>query len=103
VDQVRNVVDTSGVKYVVVSDEPPRFEGERSLRALLQTEPRFKLLGTFSITGNEPEWRGEHLYLYENTQSVAPSGGSLRIRMLTMGNDVVVPWDELGVTAKPTP
>jgi hypothetical protein len=95
VEQVRDVVDRNGVKYVVVSDGPALFDGQRSLRFLLQSEPQFKLRGTFPISGNEPDQQDQHLYVYENTQCVLPMAGSLRIRMLTTGNDVIVPWNEL--------
>jgi hypothetical protein len=95
IDQVRDVVDQNGVRYIVVSDGEPRYEAEQNLRILLQSDSRFKMLGTFPITGNEPEWQNRHLYLYENSLCNPPAGGSLRIRMLTTGHDVVIPWSEL--------
>jgi len=36
------------------------------------------------------------LVLYENLKWAPPAGKFLRIRMLTMGRDIVVLWEDLG-------
>lgn len=94
-DQVRSVIAQDGVKYVVVADAAARFEGERSLQALVRSEPRFKLLGAFPVESNESDWQVHNLYLYENTGWAPPTSPSLHIRMLTSDMDVDVPWEQV--------
>jgi 4-amino-4-deoxy-L-arabinose transferase-like glycosyltransferase len=96
VDDVRTVIDRNGVKFVVVSDAPTYFEGQESLRELVQSDPTFRLMTTIPIESNEREWKNVHLYLYENTQSHPPRDKFLRVRMMTLPRDIVVPWQSLG-------
>ena len=70
-----------------------RFGVQRILREQLQGD-QFQLLGRFPISSNEPSWKGESLLLYENKQWVPPTDKLLRIRMLTLPYDIVVPIDE---------
>ena len=95
VTDVDNVIDHDGVRFVVVSDSPTVFEGQRSLLTLLHTDPRFELLGTFPIQSNQREWQNQHLFLYRNNRPTLPEGRFLTVRMMTLSNDVVVPWAEL--------
>jgi hypothetical protein len=86
-----------GIRFVVVSESVPlRFGVQRILREQLQSD-QFQLLGRFPISSNEPSWKGESLLLYENKQWVPPADKLLRIRMLTLPYDIVVPIEELGV------
>lgn len=96
VADVDKVVDQDGVKYVVVSDAPTVFEGQRSLQTLVHTDTRFELLGTFPIESNQREWQNRHLLLYRNNRLTVPATRSLTVRMLTLPHDVVVPWEDLG-------
>lgn len=103
-DEVRSVIVRDGVKYVVISDAPPAFQGESSLQSVVQTDPKFRLVGTYPVTSNEPGWQVHKLYLYQNVEWTPPQDRNLRVRMLTMGNDVVIPWDQLipnSTTARP--
>jgi hypothetical protein len=94
--QLLDVMRNQGVKYVVTSDNPrTQFQIQDRLRTLLQSDQQFKLLGTFPIESNQPEWQNRHLYLYQNLECRAPQDKYLRIRMLTMSHDIVVPWSEL--------
>jgi len=94
--QLLDVMRGQGVKYVVVSDDPKtEFAIQNRLRSLLQSESQFKLLGTFPIESNEPEWQNRHLYLYQNLECAPPQDRLLSIRMLTISHDIVVPWSEL--------
>jgi hypothetical protein len=86
-----------GVRFVVVSESAPiRFGVQRILREQLQSD-QFQLLGSFPITSNQPDWQGENLLLYENKQWIPPTDKALRIRMLTLPYDIVVPLDEFGL------
>jgi hypothetical protein len=51
-------------------------------------------LGRFPVLSNEPEWKGENLLLYENKQWTPPTEKELRIRMLTLPHDIVVPMGQ---------
>ncbi len=87
----------NGVRFVVVSEsEPLRFNVQRILRAQLQTD-QFQLLGRFPISSNERSWKGESLLLYENKEWSPPADGMLRVRMLTLPYDIVVPMDTFDV------
>lgn len=92
-----DLVDTfrrDGVRFVVVSEDAPlRFNAQRILREQLQSD-QFRLLGRFPISSNEPSWKGESLLLYENKQWAPPADKMLRIRMLTLPYDIVVPIDQ---------
>ncbi len=95
-EQLADAFRRHGVRFVVVSENAPlRFDVQGILREELQSD-QFQLLGRFPITSNEPSWEGENLLLYENKQWSAPSDRLLRIRMLTLPYDIVVPIDELG-------
>jgi hypothetical protein len=86
-----------GIRFVVVSETANlRFPVQRILREQLRSD-QFQLLGRFPITSNEPSWEGESLLLYENKQWTPPTDRVLRIRMLTLPYDIVVPIDELGL------
>lgn len=95
-EQLLDVMRNQGVKYIVTSDNPrTQFQIQDRLRSLLQSGPQFKLLGTFPIESNQPEWQNRRLYLYQNLDCRAPQDKYLHIRMLTMSHDIVVPWSEL--------
>jgi hypothetical protein len=80
-----------GVRFVVVSQNLAiRFKAQRILREQLQSD-QFQLLGQFAISSNEANWKGESLLLYENKQWTPPTDQFLRIRMLTLPHDIVVP------------
>jgi Dolichyl-phosphate-mannose-protein mannosyltransferase len=97
--QLLELMRNQGVKYVVVSDDPnPEFQIQNRLRNLLQSEPQFKLLNTFPVESNQAEWQARHLYLYQNLQCGPPQDEFLRIRMLSISHDIVVPWSELKQT-----
>ena len=102
--QLLELMRNQGVKYVVVSDDPnPEFQIQNRLRNLLQSEPQFKLLNTFPVESNQAEWQARHLYLYQNLECGPPQDQFLRIRMLTISHDIVVPWSELKQTWCPAP
>lgn len=93
-DQVADIFRRDGIRFVVVSENAPlRFEAQRILREELQSD-QFQLLGRFPISSNEPSWKGESLLLYENKQWTPPADKLLRIRMLTLPYDIVVPIDD---------
>jgi hypothetical protein len=93
-EQVADIFRRDGIRFVVVSENAPlRFEVQRILREQLQSD-QFQLLGRFPISSNEPSWKGESLLLYENKQWTPPADKLLRIRMLTLPYDIVVPVDD---------
>ena len=93
-EQLQDVFRRDGVRFVVVSENTPlRFGVQRILREQLHSD-QFQLLGHFPISSNEASWKGESLLLYENKQWTPPSDKLLRIRMLTLPYDIVVPMGD---------
>jgi hypothetical protein len=93
--QLEALINQNGIKYVVV-DDPAKveFDIQKTLRDLLNT-PRFRLLQTFPIASNIPSFTGRRLLLYENTEPVTRSEQFLRVRMLTLSHDIVVPLQNI--------
>ncbi|HEY6768490.1 MAG TPA: glycosyltransferase family 39 protein [Candidatus Sulfotelmatobacter sp.] len=82
-----------GVRFVVIQDpERNRFQSQKILRDAMR-EPQFHLVKAFPVASNEPQWQGVTLLLYENMEWAAPLDRQLRIRMLTLSHDIVVPLD----------
>ena len=83
-----------GIRFAVVLENAPlQFESQRVLRELLQSQ-QFRLVDSFPIVTNEPSWRGQSLRLYENMQWAPPADKFLKIRMMTLNQDIVVPLDQ---------
>ena len=100
-DEVLDLFKNDGIRFAVISENTPLdFPSQNVLRQVLQTN-QFQLLGRFPIDGNEPEWKGRNLLLYENKQWAAPEDRVLRIRMLTLSHDVEVPLDQFDFVHKP--
>lgn len=94
-EDVVGVLRQYGVRFAVVSQNLAiRFDSQRILREELQGND-FTSLGHYPITTNERQWRGENLLLYEKKNWTPPSGGVLKIRMLTLPHDIEIPLDEL--------
>jgi len=96
-EELAELFRRDGVRFVVVSENAPlHFDSQRLLRAQLQSD-QFQLLGRFPIATNERDWQGENLLLYENKRWTPPADKVLRIRMLTLPHDIVVPIEQLGL------
>jgi hypothetical protein len=94
-EEVAEALGRYGVRFAVVSQNLAiRFDSQRILREQLRGDD-FTLLQQFPVTTNEPRWRGENLLLYEKKNWTPPSGGVLKIRMLTLPHDIEIPLDEL--------
>lgn len=95
-EELIDLLKRDGIRFVVISGGVPlRFNAQRILRDLLHSE-QFQLLGRFPISSNQASWKGESLLLYENKEWTAPADKVLRIRMLTLPNDIVVPVEQFG-------
>ena len=87
-----------GIRFIVVSENLAiRFDSQRILRDQLHGD-QFQLLERFPISSNEASWKGEQLQVYENKQWTPPSEKVLRIRMLTLPHDIVVPFEQFEVS-----
>lgn len=96
-DEIEDLFRQDGIRFIVISDRAPlNFESQKMLRDFLKT-PSFKELGRFPLGGNDLYPPNSSLVLYENLKWAPPAGKYLRIKMLTMDHDIVVPWDSLGV------
>ena len=95
--EIEDLFREDGVRFIVVSDRAPlNFESQKVLRDPLQT-PSYKELGRFPLRGNDLYPPHSDLVLYENLKWAPPTGKYLRIKMLTMSHDIVVPWDSFPV------
>jgi hypothetical protein len=61
----RKAIQENGVKYVVITD----LAAHDVLRAVVRTDSRFELLGTFPLRTSDADWRTHKMYLYENTET----------------------------------
>jgi hypothetical protein len=94
--EIEDLIHEDGVRFIVVSDQVPLdFESQKILRDLMKT-PSYKELGRFPIGGNDLSPPITSLILYENLKWAPPTAKYLRIKMLTTGHDIVVPWDNFG-------
>lgn len=91
--EIEQLIRQDGVRFVVVSEVPRlRFESQKMLRSLL-AGPTFRLLGRFPIEGTDEDANNLTLAVYENTAWAPPTEKFLRIRMLTLSHDIIVPFD----------
>ena len=93
-DDVRNVIEENGVKYIVTSDQPSPLQAETSLRNVLEHDPQYELVDVFPIESNEAGWKGMRLLLYRNRLWAPPRSKFLHIRMMTLSHDIVLPWNQ---------
>jgi len=93
-EEMADVFRRDGIRFIVVSENLGiRFNSQRILREQLHGD-EFQLLERFPISSNEPKWKGENLLVYQNKQWNPPADKVLRIRMLTLPHDIVVPFDQ---------
>ena len=96
---IGDLIQTDGVRYVVVSNGLPLyFKSQELLRSVLQ-QPAFHRIGSFPIVGNDQRVPNSTLDVYQNMLWTPPKPGTLRIRMLTLDHDIVVPIDGSGALA----
>ena len=96
-NDLESIFRLDGIRFIVVSNRPPEnFPINIALRSFLQLS-QFRLLGSFPVEGNTPEWKNYTLLLYENLQAHPPESPILHIPMETLSSDMEVPFDELGV------
>jgi hypothetical protein len=94
--EIEDLLREDGVRFIVVSDDGLlHFESQKMLRDLLQGSS-YKELGRFPIGGTDLSSPDSSLLLYENLKWTPPAGKYLRIKMLTMSHDIVIPWDNFG-------
>jgi dolichyl-phosphate-mannose-protein mannosyltransferase len=94
-EDLRNVIQGAGVRFVVVeSNRRLVFADQYWLGELLKT-PQFRLAATFPIITTDGNVRHSQLLCYENIDWRQPTEKNLRVRMLTLDHDIVIPFDEL--------
>jgi hypothetical protein len=90
-EDLEQLIKSYGIRFIAVTENGPvHFEVQRTLREFLEG-PQFKLLARSPISSDMPEWKGRSVLLYENTQVTPPTEQFLRVRMLTLNHDIVVP------------
>jgi hypothetical protein len=100
-EQVKQVIAQEEVKYVVVSDAAAPSNLESSLRALLRSDARFKLLGTYPIqaAGRDSQIRSVSLYL--NAGSMQSAMHYVPVRMVTVNSNQPIPAADLASATVP--
>ena len=92
-EEIQQLIRMDGVRFVVISEGTQiHFQSQEMLRNLL-TGPAFRPLGRFQIEGRDVRAHDLNLVVYENTAWTPPTEKFLRIRMLTLDHDIVVPFD----------
>ncbi len=91
---IEQVLARYGIRFIIVDNGPLNFPIQKILRNVLLT-PQFKLIGVFPIKTNVPSLEGRKLFLYENLRATAPTAKTLRLRMLSLDHDIVVPLSAL--------
>jgi hypothetical protein len=90
---IKDLIRQYAIRFVVVSEgEPLRFESQKMLRDLVAT-PDFEPLGVFPIEGTDLPRQGMKLQVFRNLKWAPPTEKFLRIKMLTLSHDIVVPLD----------
>lgn len=97
--EVADLIQADGVRYIVVSEGLPlHFKSQELLRNLLRRS-EFLKVGSFAIAGDNLPAPNSRLEVYQNMNWTPPKPGVLRIRMLTLEHDIVVPIDHSGAFA----
>jgi hypothetical protein len=100
-EDIENLLRRDGVRFVAVSEGMRlNFDVQRTLRDLLRSQ-QFRLRGRFPIYSTESP--SDNLLLYENMQWAPPTDKFLKIRMLTLNHDIVVPFSQFVFTESPAP
>jgi hypothetical protein len=96
-NDLESLFRADGIRFIVVSNRPPEnFPINSVLRSFLQSS-QFRLVGTFPVEGNSPQWTNYTLLLYENLEARPPESPILHVPMETLSGDIDVPFDELRV------
>jgi hypothetical protein len=91
-DEIESLMRRDGVRFVVVSDAMQlAFDSQRELRELLK-DPQFRLLAVCPVLDSESR-ETSNLLIYENLAWAPPTDKYLRIKMLTLNHDILVPLD----------
>lgn len=106
-EEIEQAIRDYGVRYVVVTEGGPLiFPSQGFLRDVVRQSP-FRELERFSIEGTDLHYPHPSLVAYENTAWAPPIAKFLRIKMLTLDHDIVVPLDKFvqddGVKPEPRP
>ncbi len=96
-DELQHLLAGYGIRQVLISDRTRLlFPVQKNLRELLLS-PQFKLVATFPLDGGDNTDAAHHLLLYENQQATKPTETNLRLPMMTLNHDIIVPLRELGI------
>ena len=90
---IKDLLARYGIRFVVVTEgEPLRFESQKMLREMVATSD-FQPLGVFPIEGTDLPAHNMKVRVFRNLKWAPPTEKFLRIKMLTLSNDIVVPLD----------
>ena len=94
--QIQELLSAYGIRYLVLTEQPDyEFPIQEKLREVVQT-PQFRLVQRIpAVSSVYPYVSG--IRIYENLQAGPPAAKSLRLRMMTLSNDLEVPLSDLGI------
>jgi hypothetical protein len=94
---IERFISKNGIRFVVASDgQTSHFASQEVLRSMLAMPP-FHPLGRFHIDGTDLDTPSLDLNVYENSAWTLPTEKYLRIRMLTLDHDIVVPMNRFNL------
>ena len=97
---IEKFISASGIRFVVASGgQSLHFPSQEVLRSMLAGPP-FHPVGRFPIEGTDLDTPNLDLNVYENTKWTEPTEKYLRIKMLTLDHDIVVPMDRFNLDAE---
>jgi len=90
-EDLLNLIREYGIRFIVVTENARvEFQVQQILRDVLHTS-QFRQVEKFGIDTNDRLLCGHNLLLYENLDPATASTQYLRIKMLTLPHDIVVP------------
>lgn len=102
-EQLAQLIHSYGIRFFVVGQGVPlKFSSQQMLRDLLQ-RPEYRRVAVFPIEGRDIPSNSLDLVLYENMAWTPATEKFLRIKMLTLDHDIVVPMDRFNLSAEPKP
>ncbi len=97
-EEIEQLIRSYGIRFFVVSEGTPlNFDSQRMLRDVLK-QPSFRQVGVFHIDGRDLPSANVNLVLYENMAWTPPTEKFLRVKMLTLNHDIVVPMDRFSLS-----
>lgn len=94
-DDIVSILDRYGIRYVVLESRPPTSNDSsidppprQWLRQLMTTDPRFHRIASWPIGGDDPDWQGVELLLYEYPVCPPRQSDTITLSIPAMGDNL---------------